>query len=155
MSEISSFTGFNKDLISFNIFINDQEFFSGNYNALLDKFFEEEGEISQNINVSKNYGEYIFPKDGEWNTFFNNEEFEERNKKLVTTITNEQFDISTEIKTYKNFSIEKLGFVLISTDELGYGKDFGDFIRDIKYDGIELDIEFPGGVGDISEINIS
>ena len=155
VSEISSFTGFNKDLISINIFINDQEFFSGNYNSLLDKFFEEEGEISQNINVSKNYGKYIFPKDGEWNTFFDNEEFEKRNKKLVTAFTSEQFDISTKIKTYKNFSIEKLGFALISTDELGYGKDFGDFIRDIKYDGIELDIEFPGGVGDISEINIS
>ena len=155
VSEISSFTGFNKDLISINIFINDQEFFSGNYNSLLDKFFGEEGEISQNINVSKNYGKYIFPKDGEWNTFFDNEEFEKRNKKLVTAFTSEQFDISTMIKTYKNFSIEKLGFALISTDELGYGKDFGDFIRDIKYDGIELDIEFPGGVGDISEINIS
>ena len=155
VSEISSFTGFNKDLISINIFINDQEFFSGNYNSLLDKFFEEEGEISQNINVSENYGKWIFPKDGEWNTFFDKENFEKRNKKLVTTITSEQFDISTEIKTFKNFSINKLGFVFISTDELGYGKDFGDFIRDIKYDEIELDIEFPGGVGDISEINIS
>jgi len=55
--------------------------------------------------VSENYGKWIFPKDGEWNTFFDKENFEKRNKKLVTTITSEQFDISTEIKTFKNFSI--------------------------------------------------
>lgn len=155
ISEISSFTGFDKDLFKIKIIVNDKVIFSGDYNNLIQTFFEEEGEISENTNVSKTYGKYIFPSDGDWNAFFNTEVFNSRSEKLVTTLTNEYFEIETKIKTYKNFDINKLGFVIISSDEIGYTKDFGDFIKDIRYDNIELDIEFPGGVGEISLIDIS
>ena len=45
------------------------------------------------------------------------------------------------------FEIQKLGFLIASTDELGYGTDYGDFLMGIHYDGEDIDFEYSGGVG--------
>ena len=65
------------------------------------------------------------PKD--WD-IFKPESFKKRNKKLVTTQTLENFEVNEEFKFKSSFDIKKFGLIVVTTDEMGYGIDFGDYI---------------------------
>ena len=155
VSGISSFTGFNKNLINIKIQIDRKSIFTGSYEEFIEKYFEENREITSSINKSEDYGVYKFPSEGIWKNFFNAEEFEKRPEKLVTTITSEFFSVDSELTIDKDFDINKFGFLTVSTDEMGYGKDFGDYIVGFVYNNAIVDAEFSGGVGEISKIDIS
>lgn len=152
---MSSFTGFDKYKLNIKIYFNNKLQFSGSYEEFIQKYYEEDGDNPLNINESNNYGIYKFPVDGIWENFFTSNEFESRGEKLVSTLTNEYFSIDSEFEINDNFDIYKIGFITLSTDEMGYGKDFGDYITDFTYNSQKIELDFSGGIGVISRIDIS
>ena len=155
ISEVSSFTGFDKYQLNIKIYFNSKLQFSGTYEEFIQKYHEEDGDNPLNINESNNYGIYKFPVNGNWENFFKSEEFESRDEKLVSTLTNEYFEINSEFEISENFDIYKIGFITLSTDEMGYGKDFGDYIIDFTYNNEKIELDFSGGIGVISTLDIS
>ena len=110
----------------------------------MNKHFDED-EITKSKNVSKDYGKSFLPED--WDNFFTPESLNKRNKKLVTTLTAENFEVSGLLEFKSSFDINKFGLVTVSTDEMGYGIDYGDYIIGFTYDNSDVYLEFPGGVG--------
>ena len=43
-----------------------------------------------------------------------------------------------------SFDINKMGFIIVSTDEMGYGIDYGDYILGFTYGSSEIYFDFPG-----------
>jgi len=144
ISDVSAFTALQFDQAFIKIYIEDKLFFSGKISDLMNKYFDED-EIKKSKNVSKDYGKSFLPKD--WDNFFTPESFNKRNKKLVTTLTLENFEVSGLLEFKSSFDINKFGLITVSTDEMGYGIDYGDYIIGFTYDNSDLYIEFPGGVG--------
>ena len=144
ISDVSAFTALQFDQAFIEIFIEDKLFFSGKISDLMNKYFDED-EITKSKNVSKDYGKYFFPED--WDNFFTPESFNKRNKKLVTTLTAENFEVNEELELKSSFDINKFGLIIVSTDEMGYGIDYGDYIIGFTYDNSDVYLEFPGGVG--------
>ena len=54
----------------------------------------------------------------------------------------------------ETFDIKNLGFIILCTDEMGYGIDYGDFIIGFNYKGAKCYFEYPGGSGEISTLDI-
>jgi len=144
ISDVSAFTALQFDQAFIKIYIEDKLFFSGKISDLMNKYFDED-EIKKSKNVSKDYGKSFLPKD--WDNFFTPESSNKRNKKLVTTLTVENFEVSGLLEFKSSFDINKFGLITVSTDEMGYGIDYGDYIIGFTYDNSDLYIEFPGGVG--------
>lgn len=48
-----------------------------------------------------------------------------------------------------SFDINKFGLLVVTTDEMGYGIDYGDYIIGFNYDDSDVYFEFPGGVGQL------
>ena len=147
ISDVSSFTAINRDFLKIEIKINNKSFFNGSFDKLIDKYFDEEGEILNSKNESGIYGANNLPDN--WDTFFKNEEFSKRDKVLVTTKTSENFSVNGELKISGDFNIKKFGLIVLSTDEMGYGVDFGDYVLGFRYEDENVDCEFPGGVGNL------
>jgi len=129
-NEVSHLTGVTLDEAKITININGKTIFDGDYYSLLEKHFDDD-EPGNNKNTSKLYGRHISS---------------EEDKYLITSRTLESFNVNHTISRDK-FEIQKLGFLIASTDELGYGKDYGDFLMGIHYDGEDIDFEYSGGVG--------
>lgn len=147
ISDVSSFTAINIDFLKIEIKINNKSFFSGGFDELIDKYFSEEDEILNSKNESSIYGANNLPDN--WDTFFKNEEFNKRNKVLVTTKTSEDFSVNGELKISGDFNIKKFGLIVLSTDEMGYGVDFGDYVLGFRYEDESVDCDFPGGFGNL------
>ena len=147
ISDVSSFTAINIDFLKIEIKVENKIYFIGDYNEFIERFFEEEGEVTNSKNISYNYGTNNLPED--WNNFFNVEEFNKRDKVLVTTKTSEKFSVNGELKISGDFNIKKFGLIVLSTDEMGYGVDFGDYVLGFRYEDENVDCEFPGGVGSL------
>ena len=101
--------------------------------------------------VSNDYGKSYLPDD--WEIFFKDESFKKRNKKLVTTQTFENFEVNEELELKSSFEIKKFGLITVSTDEMGYGLDYGDYILGFTYDNKDVVFEYPGGVGQLDSPN--
>jgi len=144
ISDISAFTALDKYQAFIEIYTNDKLFFSGKISDLMNKHFDED-EITKSKNVSKDYGKSFLPED--WDNFFTPESFNKRNNKLVTTLTVENFEVSGLLEFKSSFDINKFGLITVSTDEIGYGIDHGDYIIGFTYDNSDVYLEFPGGVG--------
>ena len=144
ISDISAFTALQFDQAFIEIYIEDKLFFKGKISDLMNKHFDED-EITKSKNVSKDYGKSFLPED--WDNFFTPESLNKRNKKLVTTLTAENFEVSGLLEFKSSFDINKFGLVTVSTDEMGYGIDYGDYIIGFTYDNSDVYLEFPGGVG--------
>ena len=67
--------------------------------------------------------------------------------KIQKKRADEYFSVEVEIQLEKEFDINKLGIIKLSTDEMGFGLDFGDFINGIIYNKTPYYFEFPGGFG--------
>lgn len=146
ISEISAFTAVDYDHAFIEIYLENKLFFSGKIADLINRYFDED-EIKKSKNVSKNYGNPYLPND--WDNFFTAESFSQRNKKLVTTLTVENFEVSGTLDFKSSFDVEKFGLILVSTDEMGYGIDYGDYILGFSYDNLDIYFEFPSGVGQL------
>ena len=144
ISDVSAFTALQFDQAFIEIYIEDKLFFKGKISDLMNKHFDED-EITKSKNVSKDYGKSFLPED--WDNFFTPESLNKRNKKLVTTLTAENFEVSGLLEFKSSFDINKFGLVTVSTDEMGYGIDYGDYIIGFTYDNSDVYLEFPGGVG--------
>ena len=144
ISDVSAFTALQFDQAFIEIYIEDKLFFKGKISDLMNKHFDED-EITKSKNVSKDYGKAFLPED--WDNFFTPESLNKRNKKLVTTLTAENFEVSGLLEFKSSFDINKFGLVTVSTDEMGYGIDYGDYIIGFTYDNSDVYLEFPGGVG--------
>lgn len=136
-NNISHITGLTTDNCTITIRINGENLFEGDYWALQEKLFEDDSP-ENNKNVSKDYGKHID---------------KENDKYLVTTRTSEFFEIHDNI-SIENFDVFKLGFLMASTDELGYGYDYGDYFLGFRYDDEDYYFEYPGGVGSIEYLDI-
>ena len=129
-------TGLTNEQASIKFEINKKVIFNGNYFDLQKELFEDD--FQNNKNVSKNYGKHILSQ--------------KENKFLITTRTFENFEVSQNVTT-KEFEFHKFGFIVASSDELGYGTDYGDFILGLIYEGEEFYLEYPGGVGIVEQLN--
>ena len=129
-------TGLTNEQASIKFEINKKIIFNGNYFDLQKELFEDD--FQNNKNVSKNYGKHILSQ--------------KENKFLITTRTFENFEVSQNFTT-KEFEFHKFGFIVASSDELGYGTDYGDFILGLIYEGEEFYLEYPGGVGIVEQLN--
>ena len=147
ISDVSSFTALNIDFLKIEIKTNSKTYFTGNYNEFIETFFEDEGEIPNSRNESKIYGANNLPDN--WDTFFKYEEFNKRDKVLVTTQTSENFNVNGELKIRGDFNIKKFGLIGLATDEMGYGVDFGDYAIGFRYEDENVYCEFPGGIGNL------
>lgn len=146
VSDVSAFTGLGYDQAFIEIYIDDSLFFSGNILKLKKQYFDED-EIVNSKNVSNDYGKSYLPED--WDIFFKSESFKKRNKKLVTTQTLENFEVNEEFELKSSFDIKKFGLIVVTTDEMGYGIDFGDYILGFTYENSDTYFEFPGGIGQL------
>jgi len=146
INDVSAFTALQFDQAFIEIYIEDNLFFSGKISDLMNKHFDED-EITKSKNVSKDYGKSFLPED--WDNFFTSESFNKRNKKLVTTLTAENFEVSGLVEFKSSFDINKFGLLVVTTDEMGYGIDYGDYIIGFNYDDSDVYFEFPGGVGQL------
>ena len=146
INDVSAFTALRFDKAFIEIYIEDKLFFSGKISDLMNKYFDED-EIKKSKNVSKDYGKSFLPKD--WDNFFTPESFNKRNKKLVTTLTTENFEVNEKAELKSSFDINKFGLLVVATDEMGYGIDYGDYIIGFTYDNSDVYFEFPGGVGQL------
>ena len=113
----------------------------------IERFFEEEGEVTNSKNISYNYGTNNLPED--WNNFFNVEEFNNREKVLTTSKTTENFNVTEKLSIKSDLNINKFGLLILSTDEMGYGIDHGDYVVGFTYFDEVVYFEFPGGVGNV------
>ena len=150
ISDVSSFTAINRDSLIIEIKVKNKVFFKGTFDELVEKHFNDEGEISNSKNASKDYGKSYVPEN--WDTFFSEEEFKKRDKVLVSTSTNENFSVKGKIEFEGEFDIKKFGLVVVATDEMGYGIDFGDFVLGFRYEENIVECEFPGGVGVVDSL---
>ena len=41
----------------------------------------------------------------------------------------------------------EFGFIIVCTDDMGYGYDYGDYILGFIFDGEKYEFEYPGGMG--------
>tara|TARA_X000000368_G_C23033978_1_gene713775 strand:- start:1503 stop:2156 length:654 start_codon:yes stop_codon:yes gene_type:complete len=146
INDVSAFTALRFDQAFIEIYIEDKLFFSGKILDLMSKHFDED-EITKSKNISKDYGKSFLPED--WDNFFTLESFNKRNKKLVTTLTTENFEVNEKAELKSSFDINKFGLLVVATDEMGYGIDYGDYIIGFTYDNSDVYFEFPGGVGQL------
>jgi len=155
INNVSHFTAINIDHCSIEIQLDDESIFKGSYDSFRELFDEEETFESNSINESKDYGSWEFPKNAEYPEWLreraNNLAGQEQ--VLVTTQTDEYFSVEEEIQLEEEFNINKLGIIRLSTDEMGFGVDFGDFINGIVYNKTPYYFEFPGGVGSCDKPN--
>ena len=135
-NKVSHITGITLDEAKIKININGKTIFDGSYFSLLEEHFDDDTP-KNNTNESKDYGKYISKED---------------QKFLITTRTLEFFNINHSLSV-KKFKLSKLGFMIASTDELGYGTDYGDFLLGFTYDGEDVEFEYPGGAGVVDSIN--
>lgn len=146
ISEVASFTGLSYDHASVEIYIDKKLFFSGSIVDLMKEYFNDD-EIINSKNLSNEYGNSYLPLD--WDEFFTNDSFSKREDVLVTTQTIENFAVSEKMDLKSSFDINKMGFIIVSTDEMGYGIDYGDYILGFTYGSSEIYFDFPGGVGQL------
>jgi hypothetical protein len=153
VNDISHFTAINLDYCKLEIQLEDKLIFEGSYDSFKELFDEEENFELNSINESKEYGSWVFPNNAEYhkwlrqraNNLINQEQI------LVTIQTDEYFSVEEEIQLEEEFDINKMGVILLCTDEMGYGVCFGDFIKGIVYNKTPFYFDFPGGVGSFNK----
>jgi hypothetical protein len=122
-NDVSHFTGINLDDLRIEVFTeNDVLIFSTTYDNFMDLFEDTLEDLS--INKSEQYGNYFYPKTTEI---------------IVTYRSIEKFSFEFQLSTSNDFDPKKLGMIRVSTDEMGYGTDYGDYTLGIVYDGAIYD----------------
>ena len=122
-NDVSHFTGINLDELTIEVYSGDDKLlFSSTYQDFRDDYedFLEEN----SLNNSEEYGKYFYPKTSDC---------------LVTYKSQENLTFTFQIHNHSDFDPEKLGIVKVSTDEMGNGIDYGDYVLGIVYDGEKYD----------------
>lgn len=149
VNNVSHFTAINIAHCNLEIQLEDRLVFKGSYERLRELFEEEDIFEANHINESKDYGNWEFPKNAKYPEWLRDRANNLVNQKqvLVTTQTDEYFSVVEDIQLKEEFNLNRLGTIQLSTDEMGFGVDFGDFINGLVYNKTAIYFEFPGGVG--------
>lgn len=125
-NDVSHFTGIEYGN-TFSIEIIDEEnqpILKYDSEAFLEEFEESIEDFSKND--SERFGKWVVG---------------ETEDHLVTYQSIENMVMDFKIPTDQKFDPSLLGFITVSTDEMGLGSDYGDFILGITYDGMDYEYE--------------
>lgn len=139
LPSISHATGIIKDQLTLTIEFGGEVIFEGSYDDYFQKYFPEEYENENDLNLSRDYGKYL-PEIGTSN-------------KLVSVATSESFQYEIILPPTELFIPQKLGLKFVAVDEFGFGTIDLDLVLGICYDNIQYDADYPG-VGQISFVQI-
>lgn len=139
LPSISHATGILKDELTLTIEFGGEVIFEGSYDDYFQKYFPEEWENENDLNLSSDYGKYM-PEIGTSN-------------KLVSVATSESFQYEITLPPTEIFIPQKLGLKFVAVDEFGFGTIDLDLVLGICYDNIQYDADYPG-VGQISFVQI-
>lgn len=149
VNNVSHFTAVHLDYCTIEIWLHDSKIFKGSYDEFREFFNDEDVFEANCVNESKDYGSWEFPKNAKYPEWLREraKNLVKQEQVLVTIQTDEYFSVEVEIQLEKEFDINRLGIIRLSTDEMGFGLDYGDFINGIVYNKTPYYFEFPGGVG--------
>ena len=154
VNNISHLTGITIDNAVITIMIDNQKIWAGKYCSILENADDPDAST-------------VFVHEHGIMAIGDNEVSETH--VLISSITSEHLQAETTINiNTKEVSFElpsedngnkcfindlELGFIIESTDGMGYGYDYGDFILGFIFDGVKYEFEYPGGMG-IPEIYV-
>lgn len=154
LNSVSHFTALSSDYCNIKILLDDEVFFDGSISDLRDKINNDDILENNSLNLSKDYGNLEEQAKVEnyqdWlakrSAGLHNED-----QVLATIQTNEYFNVKQSLELKSNFDLNKIGLINLSTDEMGFGIDFGDYLIGFVYDDQPIHFEFPGGTGSYEE----
>lgn len=149
VNNVSHFTAIHLDHCNIEMLLEDKVVFKGSYDSFRELFEEEDIIESNSINESKEYGSWEFPKNADYSEWLRERanNLVKQEQVLVTVQTDEYFTVEELIQIEGEFDINKMGVIRLSTDEMGFGIDFGDYIKGVVYNQTPYYFEFSGGVG--------
>ena len=139
LPSISHATGILKDQLTLTIEFGGEVIFDGSYDDYFQKYFPEEWENENDLNLSSDYGKYM-PEIGTSN-------------KLVSVATSESFQCEITLPPTEIFIPQNLGIKFVAVDEFGFGTIDLDLVLGICYDNIQYDADYPG-VGQIGFVHV-
>jgi hypothetical protein len=139
LPSVSHATGILKDELFLKIEFGGKVIFESSYDDYLQKYFPDDWENENDLNLSSDYGQYM-------------PEIEPTNK-LVSVATSESFQYEITLPPTEIFIPQKLGLKFVAVDEFGFGTIDLDLVLGICYDNIQYDADYPG-IGQISFVHI-
>ena len=139
LPSISHATGILKDKLDLKIEFGEKVIFEGSYADYFQKYFGEEYENENDLNLSRDYGKYM-PEIDASNT-------------LVSVATVESFYYEITLPPTEVFIPQNLGVKFVAVDEFGLGTIDLDLVLGICYSNIQYDAEYPG-IGQISFVKL-
>lgn len=139
LPSISHATGILKDKLDLKIEFGEKVIFEGSYADYFQKYFGEEDENENDLNLSRDYGKYM-PEIDASNT-------------LVSVATVESFYYEITLPPTEVFIPQNLGVKFVAVDEFGLGTIDLDLVLGICYSNIQYDAEYPG-IGQISFVKL-
>ena len=139
LPSISHATGILKDKLDLKIEFGEKVIFEGSYSDYFQKYFGEEDENENDLNLSRDYGKYM-PEIDASNT-------------LVSVATVESFYYEITLPPTEVFIPQNLGVKFVAVDEFGLGTIDLDLVLGICYSNIQYDAEYPG-IGQISFVKL-
>ena len=121
--------------------------------------YEDDDVLDSNFtNESSEYGRLFLPEDIDYQSWIEKRiknvvnENKDNNDILATVKTSESFHVKSEISSSEPFDILKFGLIVVCTDEIGFGVDYGDFLLGFKINNTSCHFEYPGGIGPIERL---
>lgn len=139
LPSISHATGILKDKLDLKIEFGENVIFEGTYADYFQKYFGEEYENENDLNLSSDYGKYLPEL--------------EATDMLVSVATVESFHYEITLPPTAVFIPQNLGVKFVAVDEFGFGTIDLDLVMGICYDNIQYDADYPG-VGQISFVKL-
>lgn len=139
LPSISHATGILKDKLDLKIEFGDKVIFQGRYEDYLQKYFGEEYENENDLNLSRDYGKYM-PEIDATNI-------------LVSVATSESFHYEITLPPTAIFIPQNLGVKYVAVDEFGLGTIDMDLVLGLCYSNMQYDADYPG-VGQISLVKL-
>lgn len=139
LPSISHATGILKDKLDLKIEFGEKVIFEGNYSDYFKKYFGEEYENENDLNLSREYGKYL-------------PELESTDL-LVSVATVESFHYEITLPPTEIFIPQNLGVKYVAVDEFGLGTIDMDLVLGLCYSNMQYDADYPG-VGQISFVKL-
>lgn len=139
LPSISHATGILKDKLDLKIEFGENVIFEGNYADYFQKYFGEEYENENDLNLSRDYGKYL-------------PELESTDL-LVSVATVESFHYEITLAPTAIFIPQNLGVKYVAVDEFGLGTIDMDLVLGLCYSNVQYDADYPG-VGQISFVKL-
>lgn len=139
LPSISHATGILKDKLDLKIEFGEKVIFEGNYADYFQKYFGEEYENENDLNLSRDYGKYL-------------PELESTDL-LVSVATVESFHYEITLAPTAIFIPQNLGVKYVAVDEFGLGTIDMDLVLGLCYSNVQYDADYPG-VGQISFVKL-